>query len=348
MTSAKRDKIAPVSIFFLLYISRIVVTLTNVQSVTTGFMHSDVILSLVASMGATLIVSLPALFCYIKHKNPFDVKWVGFFYSIYFIVLAGLNISRFAYFASSTLNPEAESWMFCAIVAVCAYYGAYLGIEGLSRFSAFVFSLLIIAVAVVLVFNIRNFEEINLYPVITNKTSDDFGNILYMTSNSYEVVLLLCLSHKVNGNAVKAYVFSVLAAFFSVILLVYMLIGVMGDSAELQAFPLYSLFQLAKITVFEKLDIMHLSFWILGIFVKSVLLIYCSTLAFKPLNQGVKCALSAILTLAVSIPLTNTRLISNMPLMAFAIPYLIFCIIVPGATLCFKRRNLGDELIEKF
>lgn len=348
MIQAKKDKIAPISIFFMLYISRIVVSLTNIQSVTTGNMSTDILLSVLMSMGLTLILSLPALYCYKKNKNPFEIKWVGYFYGLYFIFLAGVNISRFAYFASTTLNPDINAWMFCILIAVCGFYGAFLGIEGIGRFSAFAFSLLVIAVALVISFNLKNYEEINLYPVIMNSSQSIFKNVAFMTSNSFEVIILLCLGNKINGSAVKPYVWSVIASFFTLFLLLLMVMGVMGNSASLQTFPLFSLFQLAKTGIFERLDILHISFWILGIFVKSVILIYCSSLCIKPFKNKVKCAVSALLSMTVAIIFSGFIQLNDMPLTSILIPYVIFCILIPVLTLIFKKRNLGDELIEKF
>ena len=176
MIQAKRDKIAPISVFFLLFISRIVVSLTNVQSVTTGLMKTDILISIIASMAIVLVLSIPVIFCIKNHKNPLDVKWVGGFYSLYYIFLAGVNISRFSYFASTTLNPDSQAWVFSIIVAVCAFYGAYLGIEGLARFSAFAFVLLISAIIVALVFNVQDFELINLFPIVTNSRESIIKN----------------------------------------------------------------------------------------------------------------------------------------------------------------------------
>lgn len=348
MVQAKKDKIAPISIFFMLYISRIVVSLTNIQSVTTGIMSTDLLLSVLMSMGFTLILSLPALYCYKKNKNPFSIKWVAYFYALYFIFLAGVNISRFAYFASTTLNPDINAWMFCILIAFCAFYGAFLGIEGIGRFSAFAFFLLLLAVLTVVLFNLKNYDEINLYPVMKNSSYSMFKNVLYMTSNSFEVIVLLCLKNKVNGSAVKAYVFSVLGAFLSLFVLLLMVIGVMGDGASLQTFPFFALFQLAKNGIFERLDILYISFWILGIFVKSVILVYCASLCVKPFKNKTKCAVCAILSMAVAITFSVIVKLNDMPLFALLVPFLIFCVVIPLLTLAFKKRNLGDELIEKF
>lgn len=348
MIQAKRDKIAPVSIFFLLFISRIVVSLTNVQSVTTGIMKTDILFSVLVSMGFTLIFSLPAIYCIKKHKSPFDIKWVGLFYSIYFAYLAGVNISRFSYFASTTLNPDSSAWVFSVAITVCAFYGAYLGIEGLSRYSAFVFLLLIGSIFAALLCNVRNYQDINLYPVLGNDRIDLVKNTVFMTSNSSEMIIFLCLSKKINRKAVKPFVWSVIAAFFTIFLLLLFVIGVMGDAASLQAFPLYTLFQLAKIELFERIDVLYISFWIFGIFIKSVLLIYCSGIAFKPMKKGVKNIISAILALIVSICLTEFVSVSNISPLIYALPFAVFCVVIPILTLIFKKRNFGDELVEKF
>lgn len=348
LIQAKKDKIAPISIFFMLYISRIVVSLTNIQSVTTGEMSVDVLISVLMSMGLTLLLSLPALYCYKNNKNPFKIKWIAYFYAAYFVFLTGVNISRFAYFASTTLNPNINAWMFCVLIAVCGFYGAFLGIEGIGRFSAFAFSLLILAVVVVIGFSLKNYEEINLYPVIVNDTPSILKNVLYMTSNSFEMIALVCLSDKINGNGIKTYVWSVIGAFFTLFLLVLMVIGVMGDAAALQTFPLFTLFQLAKTGMFERLDILHISFWIMGVFVKSVTLIYCTSLCVKKGKNNVKCAVAATASLVVAVVFSGYIQMSNMPLVVYLVPFSVFCVLIPLLTLIFKKRNLGDELIEKF
>lgn len=348
MTQAKRDKIAPISIFFLLFISRIVVSLTNVQSVTSGLMKTDILISILVSMVLVLLFSLPAVMCVIKHKNPFDVKWLGFFYSLYFIFLAGINISRFSYFSSTTLNPDSQAWVFSVIVAVCAFYGAYLGIEGLSRFSAFAFVLLAIAILIALVFNVQNFELINLYPIVTNSTDAIIKNIVFMTSNSTEIIMFLCLSKKVNGRAVKPFVWSVIASFLTMLVLFLFVIAVMGNAASLQAFPLYTLFQIAKFGLFERIDILFISFWIFGIFIKAVMLIYCSGISFSPLKKSTKCVISSVLALAAAIVLTELVQVSSISPIVYAVLFSLFCVVIPLLTIIFKKRNLGDELVEKF
>lgn len=348
MITSQRNKIAPVSIFFLLYISRIVVTLTNIQSVTSGMVNTDMLISIAIALGLNLLLCLPAIWCYKNNKNPFEVKGVNLFYALYFIFLAGVNISRFSYFASTILNPEASAWVFSVIIVVCAGYSSRFGIEGLSRFSAFGFILIVITILAGIGFNIRNYDEINLYPVITNSNQAIFENVMYITSSSVEVIVLLCLGKRVNGSAVKPFVFSVIASFFTTFILILFVNGTMGDAGNLYAFPVYTMFQLAKIGLFERLDVLQISFWIFGIFIKAVMLIYCASISIKSGKNNTKCIIVSILSLAVSFALTEFSETSITSPIIFVVPYIVFCVAIPLITLIFKKRNLGDELIEKF
>lgn len=300
------------------------------------------------AMCVNLLMSVPAVICCKKNKNPFDVKGINWFYCIYFIYLTGVNISRFSYFASSVINPEAASWIFSVIVVICVAYASQLGIEGLSRFSAFGFFLIVLSIVFGLIFNIKNYNEINLYPVMANDNATILKNILYMTSSSTEVPLLICLSKRVNGSPVKPYVFSVIASFFTTFLMLLFINATMGDAADLNDFPVYTLFQLAKIGLFARLDVLLISLWIFGIFIKAVLLIYCASSSVKPFKNTTKCVVFSFLALGVSLLFTEFIRVGRSPLSLYIIPYAVTCVLIPLMTLIFKKRNLGDELIEKF
>lgn len=105
---AKRNKISPISLFYILFICRIVVSLTSVHSVSATEINSQALISFVIAMFMTVVFSLPAVFCYKMNKNPIDVKWVSKLYYVYFIFIAAVSVSRFSYFASTTLNPETQ------------------------------------------------------------------------------------------------------------------------------------------------------------------------------------------------------------------------------------------------
>lgn len=346
---AVRNKIAPLSIFVMLYISNIVVCLTNAQSFTTGLViKTDILISIIASMALSLVLALPAIYCYKKNKNPFDIKWISVLYGIYFIYIAAVNISRFAYFSSSTFNPASQAWPLCVLISVSALYCACLGIESLARFSSFAFISLLVAILIIILCSTKNYHEINLYPVIQNDAKGMLRNIAVMTSQTSEIALFLCLCKRTNGDCIKPFVWSLIASYVTVFVLFLFVVAIMGASASMQSFPIFTMFQMAKFSSFERIDVIHISFWVFGIFIKSVLLIYCSSICIKSFKSKTKCAVSALLAMVVSIVITEFFKSANMMPISIVICFCIFCVVIPTGVLIFKKRNYGDELIEKF
>lgn len=343
---AKRNKIAPIGIFTLLFISRLVVSMTTMQSVYTGSVGSDIVISILGALALVLMLSLPALYCIKNKKNPFSVKWVSMLYGVYFILLAGLNVSRFSYFASTVLNPESSALVYSFLAVICALYGAMLGIEGLTRFSSAAFIMLIVGIITVLFCNHENIKEINLYPVISSDTNNILKNMLVITTSTVEPALFLCLSKRVNGVAVKQFVFSMLAAFTVILLLFYIAIAVMGDFTATQMFPLYSLFEQANVGGFERIDVIHISFWILGIFIKATLLIYCASVCFERIKQKNSCILCAVLAFGAAVLSCRFNQYAHTVNIVFAGFFFVFCVLVPMLMLIFGKRNYGDELVQ--
>lgn len=311
-------------------------------------MKTDTVISILISMAVSLILSLPAIYCCKMNKSPFDIKPVGFLYFLYFSFMAALYVSRFAYFASTTLNPDAQAWIFVGIVTVCALYASTMGIEGIGRFSAFVFVLLMGAAILVLGFSTENFDTLNLYPVMSNSLNRVGKNILLMSSSTGEIALFLCLQKKVNGSAVKPFLWSVVLSFLTIFVLFLYVVAVMGDAAALQAFPLGSFFQTAKIGLFERFDVLYSSFWIMGIFIKAALFIYCASLSFKPFKNRTKCIASAGIVFLAALYISEFTMSGMTPAMTYTVPFAVFCVFIPAITLIFKKRNYGDELVERF
>lgn len=60
--SAKRNKISPLSLFYILFICRIVVSLTSVHSVSTTEINSQALISFVIAMVMTVVFFIACCF----------------------------------------------------------------------------------------------------------------------------------------------------------------------------------------------------------------------------------------------------------------------------------------------
>ncbi|MDE5964273.1 MAG: hypothetical protein K2G65_02585, partial [Eubacterium sp.] len=77
-------------------------------------------------------------------------------------------------------------------------------------------------------------------------------------------------------------------------------------------------------------------------------LIYCSSISIKSYKNNTKCIIASVLALAVSFALTEFTDPSTISPTGLIAPYLVACVLIPLFTLIFKKKNSGDELIEKF
>lgn len=187
-----------------------------------------------------------------------------------------------------------------------------------------------------------------MYLIISESKATVFQNALVFASNSAEVIVLLCLYEKVNSIPIKSYVFSVIASYVTIFLLLLFMFAVLGDAAQLRNYPLYLLFQMSKLSSFERLDVLHISFWIIAVFVKAVLMIYCASVSVKKFSNRRKCLVGSVGAFVISFIILSFSSNSNTELIISSVSFFIFCVIIPFLTLIFKKKNKGDELVKRF
>lgn len=342
IVKSKRGKIAPYQIFLVLFVSRIVVTLTYVQTVSVGKLGTDFLFSIVISCVFTIILSIPS---YLSVKNNKSVL-LPYLYAVYFSWLAGVGISRFSYFASSRVNTSSSMVLFIIVISVAAGYCAVLGIEGISRFGSFCGLLLVITLAIVLLFNVHNFHFINFLPVYSNSLTDIFKNAFVMASNSTEPAVFLILSNRINGNKSKPLFLSLLVSYITVLLIIAFVVGVMGANASLQSYPIFALFQMASAGSLSRLDMLHTSFWVLALLLKSSLLIYSASVVVKRFTHVKKAVFFSVLVAIISI-IINEALSTSMAGITKAlsvVTFVLFVVALPVISLFMKNNTRSNEV----
>lgn len=348
LKSAKRNKISPLSLFYILFICRVSVSLASIHSVSKSEITSSTVVAYLLAVLLTVLLSYPAVLCARFDKNPIETKTLGKFYCAYFIFINALSVSRFSHFASTTLNPETQGWLFVLIICLCAFYSATLGIEAISRFSAFCFVLLFSGILSVLFCNFNTFDEINFYPLEMTTKSNLFENAFTFASNTSEIAIFLSIYQRVNGRVERSFVRSVCLSFFAVLMLLYVALGVMGDSMSVRSFPFYSFFQISKFGTFERLDVLHMSFWIMSVFVKSSICVYSACTSFSKNVSGKNSLVVSILTFTLSLVLLKFNSFESVIMNASMLTFVLFCVLLPVLTLIFKRKNYGDELVKMY
>lgn len=337
-------KISQNQLFALIFVSRVVVCLTFVQAVSVGKFSADLLISFVFSYLLTVLFSIPILICIKKGINPMENMAIKYIYSLYFMLSSALTVSRFSYFATTKMNPQMNMIVFIVLSFVAVCYGAFLGVEAIGRFGSFCGVLLLFATGFVIFCNLDNFNLLNLYPIFENSKIALVENAILFMSNTIEPALLLVLSSHVEKSVVKPYLKGVSLAFLTIFLLLFFTSGVLGDNGNLQAFPLFALFQMASVSEFPRFDMLHTSFWVLGMFLKSAVLIYVSSSFTSKFNHLSRVIVVTSLTFLMSV-IINFVLGTKIVIISKYVTVIMFValIIVVPTIYCFLRRNAVEK-----
>ncbi len=337
---AQKNKIAPISVLYLLCTSRLSVLLTSSQA--EGAVDLSGVLSALAAIPVILLLSLPIFYCNKYGKTPFDNKAISVSYGVYFVFLGALNVYRFSLFTAFSLGDNLNIFFFGAILLICAVYSATLGIEGFSRFSAMAFLMLISGITIALLLNIPNADLKNAVPFELSAKSFLKEGALFSLSGS-ELAVLFFVFPYVNGKSGKYFSLSVILSLVFTALVLIMSMLVLGNGTKYFEYPLFTLFQTAGISALSHIEVMFTAVFCFGIFVKLTLLIFCACECFKCSSKRTSVFLTAGLCAAGF--LLIYFLFGRTPYKApyFIAPFIIFCVIIPLFTLIFGKRKVEDS-----
>ena len=232
------------------------------------------------------------------------------------------------------------------LILLFAVYGALVGLQGLSRFSGFAFCLIVLVVAVVLGFNAQHFQWFSLFPPGSNTVGEVVRNGVVLSANTAEITIFLVLADRVviGGRRFGAFYGAMGCSYLTTSLLFLFAIGVMGDAAGLQAFPIYTLSQLAGSGSMVRMDALYTGFWIFAIFIKAALLIYCAAVTL-PGSGGYKgkCLGAGLAAFAVSCALGRLMTVGQHSPLITVVPFAVFSSLIPLVWLLRHRKARGTN-----
>ena len=337
---SKPERISAPQLFFIFLVSRAVVALTFYQSILKNGISPDTLISALIALAINLLLCIPPVLCCIKEKNPLDTKSGRIIYSLYFLFFAGVNISRFAFFASD--KTSAGSFLlFIIIMAGASCYAAYLSIEAISRFSVICALLSIFILLLLIALNIKNFEFINFIPFFTGGKKTVLENSMVFSSNSIEPALLFALFKKTDKNQNKSLYLGIAASYIAILLMLGFCIGVLGSAAPLFTYPVYTLFQMTAAGSFSRLDILYTAFGFFALFAKCSVIIYVLSRCVKASDFKIGFPLIFVFTSIVSYLLYRlyfSNTLSRAGIFYFALS-IVFNALIPIIRLVFRRKK---------
>lgn len=322
MEKEKKVTISVAQLFVLLFISRTIVNITYSLYIADTSQMWDNLISTVISFFLTLLMVVPVYLLY-KRDKPHSILDQGYMafkkfgaaiailYALYFIWVLCYTLSLFDLFVTDLMNPKISSAVLSFGVIIASIYGAYKGIEALGRTSG----LILIAVLAAFVFLVcaltPQIDPLNYKPLFYDGASGTVNGVLLMLARNSCIPALAILLPFAKGNVKKGIGWWCTAIYGSSALVIFLVVGVLGDYLSTQPFPVYSATSVAQIGVFQRMDAVFLGVWTAGIFIKCALFLYLVSLCVKKMWGEKAARISIIVTGAAVLLMTYGITASN-------------------------------------
>ena len=283
-----KGKISAFQFYVMLFLSRTLTTVTYISSYTKDVRISDMLVQPVFRILFGIIIMIPVYLLYKKNdnKNLIDIvskrsqgfsKVISIFYVIAFFYFTVVTIARLDVFTGTVVFPETNvNFMLVFVITFCCY-GAYLGFEALGRSSVLSAVLVIPAIVFILFALVNKVDFLNLSPVFYNGVTPVIKTAIDSVVQTVEYVIIAIALPKVTGNIKKGFFVWLLSQTLLMAILFFFAGAVMGNFASTQLFPFHSLASLARFAMFDRLDAIFTSVWIMCAFIKASLLIFLQT-----------------------------------------------------------------------
>ena len=288
-----QEKIGGSQLFALLFVSRAIGLFTFTVPQEAGFSAGDRVLFTLPFCLLCLLAALPGLLVGSRHQDgvlgaaravsPLLAKGGGAFYGTAFLCAAALGALRFELFVGTVILPESSTAILTALLLAAAAAASLRGIQSLGRTAGILLALLAASVLFLLVATFDRFDVLNLSPPLENGAGPVLKNAFRSAGRTMELAAL-AVAPAFTRSGVKKAAVGWLTAFSAAAAVIFCWIGgVTGLFGEQQMFPLYTLTEVARFGVFERMDAVLTGLWILGAFLQTAFFLW---LALSALEQG--------------------------------------------------------------
>ncbi|MBS4784592.1 MAG: GerAB/ArcD/ProY family transporter [Clostridiales bacterium] len=185
------------------------------------------------------------------------------------------TVMNFSSFMSTAVYPGSGAQVTAAAVVLAAAYGAYSGIEAISRLAIPVTAVLLLGLltAAAGIAGTADFVYLTApRPEAVPQVLELFFQALF---HNTEVLLFLVLSDKIRDCTPRVYL-SGTALSMSVYQAAILLVTItLGPFTYVRSYPIYSMLAAAELSVLNRLDIVNLVVWIFITFVRCSAYLYC-------------------------------------------------------------------------
>ena len=299
-------KISSIQLFCILFVCRLLATFTYMSQLQTTLHAGSRIVSAALYFVFSLIFAIPVLLYLKKQKNTSFInsvntlsensaRIIGIIYAGVFIFSAIITLTRFGLFAETVLLQNAGLYISVFFLLVVSVYCARQGLQSLAKTAVIFSGILAASLAIVSIGNIGDCKLINIPAVQASDISNIVKQAFFSACRNIEIPALLFVAEQIKGKTV-AVVLKFLTTFSIISVILFTMAGcALGEYAEQQIFPLFTLSSVAEIGFFEHTEDLLTGIWIVCAMLKTAFLLYVASQCFqKALHKETKIYHSAI------------------------------------------------------
>ncbi len=357
----KMGKISTFQMFCVLFLCRIISLFTFMLPSAAYIPSGDRILTALPVMVFEILYSAILIFTLkrteykgiitaAREKSAAISKILAIAYTLSFIWFAGIGTARFELFISTVMFPNSELHFMIIILLGACVYAALKGIEAIGRASVILFFLLGLSIIFIILSVTREFDYVNLSPVLTEGFSPLISFSFYVSVRAAELLTLHITAPVINGNIGKMAIrWTIIFSLISTIILT-VLAGVTGEYGNDQIFPLYTLTVIAKFGIFERLDDILTGVWVLCSFIQ---VSFLTNTGITALSQGFGKIKKIPAGLLITTGIFTVYIFTSKTVAVFSetvssriidIIFIFLMLIIPAAVSVFSKRRNGVKL----
>ncbi|AFL98723.1 MULTISPECIES: endospore germination permease [Desulfitobacterium] len=293
-------KISAKQMILLLFIGRAITWIAFLSIFVMPPGNQDIWLSCLTTFPVYLLAAFPFYFLAKRFPNQtfFEYtdtilgkggKLIGILYILFFIHNSALSISHFSEFLTTVVMVLTPPLFFRITLLLLAAYAAYKGIENLGRLSELIAPIIMFTLLIVVLSLIKDMDPKELSPFLESGFFPSFFSGLYLVSTMIEIIAMAVILPFLNDRSKLKTVYLLFPLLLEVFIfmLTTTVIALFGDDlAKNLTYPFYNAVRLIQLGNFvERVESIHVAFWILGLFIKLSLYLYVTALGISQVFQ---------------------------------------------------------------
>lgn len=297
-------RISTVQLVCLMTVSSVTLMITCNASLLGGNDLTDNLFSCAIAFLCNFLLAIPSFLllrsrgdCALLLQSESVGKWLlwcaAVFYILYFLFVDVQYLASFQFFLGNAFRPAVPTWIFAAMILLAAVYSAIKGLEAMGRTALVILVLFLCGIIVIAVLLLSDIRAEHFMPLFYNGGGQLLTGTAFYLSGSASIATYALLFSAAKGRRRLGFCIWNIITYGVGALILFLIIGTLGNYANLQLFPFYSAATLAELGTFQRMDSVFICIWLIGLFLKLAIDLYCiahcvNQLSPKPLDMAAK------------------------------------------------------------